>query len=413
MPQGLGVQEVYRVDAGRLSKARKTEQGGYVVDATVAYCSVNAYRQPDGSIRREYFPPEEAQKAGWLDSLGIAPVTHDHPGKVTRENWRQYAVGHAVGGTQRYDEKTLSNGVSLALQDDNEIAAVERGDSEECSVAHFCRIDPTPGISHDGRPYDVVQRDRRANHIGLREQRWARSRTADGKGAALNLDGAEGEVVYRVDGDGNQITTPQRSTAMQLVLDGKTYDLSDAGQVARLEVALAEQTKTTAAQAEALAAAKTATAELQAKHDGLVTELAAEKTKTTDLTARLDGIEVAATIEVAKTFAPKGDYSKAKTADEVKAAALLADPAKTYTLDGKTDDVAYVRAAFDIRKGQTLQAKADGGLAAIRTAGAPAPKTLTADGADGRAADTRSAYERNRERLHNRWKKPSTASKEV
>lgn len=395
---------VYRVDAGRLGKAQRTPQGGLRLPATVAFSTITTYRQQDGSLRREWLPPEEAKKKAWLDSLDMAEVTHGHPpDRVTPANRRTYSVGHAIAGTSRFDEAENGNVTELAIQDDNEIASVERGDSAECSVGYDCKLDRKAGLTPDGREYDAIKRDLVANHIGLRENQWARSRDVSGRGAYLHTDG---EAAYRLDGNDNQIT---RSRTMRF--DGKDYDLGNPGDVARLEAAVEKRDAANALRAEADAKAKADAATLQARHDGLVTELAAEKAKGEALSARLDGIEVAATIETAKGFAPAADFSKATTVVAVKAAALRADPAKRFTLDGKDEDAAYIAAAFDIRCAEKGAAPRQDGLAALRIAGAPAPKGAQNDNVTRQ--DGRSAYERNRERLHSKWKNKTAAAAKV
>ncbi len=396
------MKRVYRVDAGRLSKARRTPQGGVRLDATAAYSSINAYKQPDGTIRREYFPPDEAKKQAWLDSLDMAELTHGHPpDRVTPANRRHYSVGHAVAGTARYDEAESGNRVEVAVQDENEIASVERGDASECSVGYDCRLDFTPGKTPDGRPYDAIQRDRIANHIALGGPQYARSRDAKGRGAHLHTDG---ERVMRLDGDDNVIVPREGRSRSKTMFrfDGKDYDLSDAGDVARLEVARDQVATREAAQANELASTKTALGELQAKHDGIATELAATKTVRDDLQARLDGIEVAAVIEQAKKIAPAEDFASCKTAIAVKAAALMADPAKKFSLDGqdltKPEGVGFVTAAFALRLG--APAERQDGLAGLRQAGAPVPPVVKTEQRQDQRQDGRSAYERNRDRLH-------------
>lgn len=408
----------YRVDAGRLGKAQRTPQGGMRIPATVAFSTITTYREPDGKLRREWLPPEEAKKKAWLDSLDMAEVTHGHPPeRVTPQNRREYSVGHAVAGTSRFDEAENGNVTELAIQDANEIASIERGDSEECSVGYDCKLRKTPGKTPDGREYDAIKYDLIANHVGLRERQWARSRDAKGRGAHLHTDGGD-EFVFRLDGDDNQIFPKQRSASM-FKFDGRDYDLGNPGDVARLEAAVEKRDQREAAQATELAGAKTALGELQAKHDGLAKDLETAKTELVAAQSRLDGIDVAAAIAEAKTFAPAHDtktvpngvdYGKCKSVVEVKAAALAGDPAKRFTVDGrdlaKPEDRAYVLAAFDLRKVEKPGEQRADGLGLLRQAGAPVPAApvaptttaTTTTNQDGEP-DGFAAYERRKARL--------------
>lgn len=419
---------VYRLDAGRLGKAQRTPQGGLRLPATVAFSTITSYRQPDGTIRREWLPPEEAKKKAFLDSLDMAEVTHGHPpDRVTPANRRHYSVGHAIAGTSRFDESQSGIVAELAIQDENEIASIERGDSDECSLGYDCELERTPGVTPDGREYDAIKRSVIVNHVGLRERMWARSRDASGKGAHLHTDG---ERVMRLDGNDNVIVPREgRSrSARMFTFDGKQFDLTDAGDVARLEAARDAVAAREAAQATELAAAKTAQGETQAKLDGVTAELTAEKTARGELQARVDGLEVADTVALAVGIAPAKsektpsgvDYSKAKSAAEVKLLALAGDPTKAYKVDGrdlaKGEDRAYVEAAFDLRIAAKPAARQDG-IVRLRQAGAPVPPTTEpakTETETEQRTDGRSAYERNRDRLHNRWKtaRGTTAARE-
>jgi hypothetical protein len=172
------VNTVQRFDfAGEVTSTRRTPQGGLVARTNLTRTGVFEYKQPDGSIRRELRHPDEVFDKDSLDSLAYAPISDDHPGRMTADNWRQNAIGH-VAGRPRKGGKT-SDGDDLVEQDIHiqhapAVEKAERGDLKEASCGYACELDPTPG-TWKGQPYDSIQRKIRYNHVALGPKGWGRA----------------------------------------------------------------------------------------------------------------------------------------------------------------------------------------------------------------------------------------------
>lgn len=173
----------YDLRSGTTGARRRTASGGLVVDAHVTRTGVLTYRQPDGSVRREYRPPEEVFHPDSLATLAHATLTDDHPGKVDPGNWRRNAIGHVAGDPppRRDGDKVATE---LHLQHDDAIEKAEDGDLQEASCGYDCHYDPTPGRSPEGEKYDGVQRRIRYNHVALGPPGWGRA----GPDVRLRLD---------------------------------------------------------------------------------------------------------------------------------------------------------------------------------------------------------------------------------
>lgn len=144
-----------------------------MVSARCARTGVQEYQQPDGSIRREYRPPDEVFAADSLDSFRFSTLTVGHPPLgVSAETWRQLAVGHA--GHEPKPEEGRFIGSDLYVQDASAARGVETKRLVELSCGYSCDLDMTPGVSPDGEPYDAVQRNIRHNHLALLPQGNAR-----------------------------------------------------------------------------------------------------------------------------------------------------------------------------------------------------------------------------------------------
>lgn len=197
-----------RVDRGRLSKATKTAVG-VRVEGVVSKVGVLTYTRADGSVVREFLPPEEAGRLDSLASLRDAPVTVMHPAggtrMVTPATYRSDAVGH-VSGEPRFDGRHVI--ADLAIQDGKAIDRVDAGELRELSAGYRCLIDPTPGV-FQGQKYDAVQRSREYNHTALLPAGAARA----GADASLRLDGTDCDDVAVMRFDEDDDRTPMRVPA--------------------------------------------------------------------------------------------------------------------------------------------------------------------------------------------------------
>lgn len=175
---------VNRLFVGRLdAKFERTPTGGLRLPASLTRTGVLPYRQPDGTIRREYRPAEEVFKADSLRSLEDAPVTDLHPSTmVDGSNFRTLSRGHVRDARQ--DGKFVA--AQVLAQDADLVGKIERRDRTEISCGYKCRLDMTPGVSPDGERYDAVQRNIVYNHVALLPAGTGRA----GREVALRLDAA-------------------------------------------------------------------------------------------------------------------------------------------------------------------------------------------------------------------------------
>ena len=175
------------LDSGKMTNRRQTPQGGLVVDANLARIGVQTYRMPDGTTRRELRHPDEVFHPDALASFAHAPVTLDHPGRVTPDNYRKVSVGHVAGAPQR-NGKFMSG--TIYLQDAQAIKDAEAHDAQEVSCGYECRVDMTPG-EWNGEKYDGQQKDIRGNHVAIGPKGWGRA----GPEVRLHMDGGGVSIV--------------------------------------------------------------------------------------------------------------------------------------------------------------------------------------------------------------------------
>ncbi len=191
-----------RVGVLDADRVERTPQGGIRAPARFTRVGVLDYQQPDGTIRREYRPPEEVFKPESLKTLVDAPVTHLHPneGRVDATNFSRLSKGHVSTDVAPEDEKFV--GGTVVVQDADIVSLVDQKALSEFSAGYGCTIDATPGTTPDGEPYDVVQRNIKYNHVALLPR---------GQGRAGS------EVSLRLDSNGHQVMPlPTKDTKMDL-----------------------------------------------------------------------------------------------------------------------------------------------------------------------------------------------------
>lgn len=323
---------VQRFDALPFSKARRTERGGFRVDGVVGKSGILRYKNPDGSERVEYRPPEEAFRADTLDSLRGAPVTLGHPPPgpsglrlLDTSTYSKYTVGHASDAQPRREGDLLVT--EITVESDAAVRAVERGDARELSLGYLAQYEEAPGVAPDGTRYDGVQRAVRINHVAL----VSRARAGH-------------EAVLRLDGDGHQLPDdpddpddPEESQIMtvkiQERIDGALYDVdTDAHRAA---VTRAQQAN-------------------EARHAELV-QLRAERdtavAQAKQAQERLDAHEasfearVASRVVLVATARARGVEPKPEMSDAAIKSAVLAKVLPALRLDGQSEE--YINASFD------------------------------------------------------------------
>ncbi len=116
-------------------------------------------------------PEEEVFHHDNLQSFANLPITLGHPpkgadnptGMVDSKNWRNVAVGETGSKILREGDKII---VDMVIRDEDAIKAVEDG-TIELSAGYLSYLDPTAGITDDGRAFHVTQRNMKGNHIAL------------------------------------------------------------------------------------------------------------------------------------------------------------------------------------------------------------------------------------------------------
>lgn len=157
------------IDAsGTLSNLRRTPQGGFLVDATLARVGVMDYwtdprTNPDKIVIRRYNSPDVLLASA--SAAAIAPVTYLHPKKfVDVHNYQKLAAGHVVGVPTFVDGHIKA---VLAIQDAALIRAIEMGEAREVSMGYTASHDGTPGVSPSGEAYDEARTEIEWNHIAV------------------------------------------------------------------------------------------------------------------------------------------------------------------------------------------------------------------------------------------------------
>ena len=343
---------------------------GWIKDRPVVTRSgIFEYRRADGTIRREYRPPEEVFKADSLASMHGIPVCAGHPGHVTAD-LASHNIGTVLSPGEREREDS-QNVVSQIVIHNPKLM----GDRKELSLAYSLKLDETPG-EIDGQKYDAVQRDIHYNHLAVVKRGRAGV-------ARLRMDSAEDAASGDIELEGSR-------PMAKLNLDGIDYEAAPevANHVGKLGAQLAASTK----RADGLEAERDA---LKVKVDGHAPEI----TK-----ARKDGAEDARNRIVLEGAARAilGDAFKADSSDrDTKVAVIEKVNGKgAFKFDGKSDD--YVQAIFDMAL-QTAKERQDASgsqMADINGGYEPTYDPAMA----GRSDSADKAWEKSNVHLMNAWK---------
>lgn len=309
--------------------ATKTDEGFIRDKPIVGRTGILEYRNPDGSTRREYRPPEEAFNADSLNSLQGKPITMGHQGMVTSDNSN---IIQPIGTV-----------LSPGRQDNNNIVADVviyqlPTEARELSCGYNLDLEETPGVTPDGQPYDAIQRHIRYNHVAVVPKGRAGI-------ARLNMDGDQ-----EMDFEEHHDTTGGTKTMKKVRLDnGIEYDA--APEVAVYVDQLREDHKKQKAEMDTL----------QAKYDAAVSDLkkakedakqAEEKAKAAFDQAVSDRVAV---LKRADAFGIK-DAEK-MTVQDIKKAVIKKVHGDDFGLEDKSDE--YINAAYDLVKDTKQEAKAD------------------------------------------------------
>ena len=157
---------------------------GYLVDhPIVTRIGIFEYRARDGTIRKEFRPPEEVFAPESLESYVGKPViiTHD-AGMVDTGNVADEEIGTILEAGYRDGDNVRAK---IVIHD---VDAMKDSGLKELSLGYSLDLDETPG-EYNGEQYDAVQRNIRINHLALVSEARA------GNSARLNVDGTNNSTI--------------------------------------------------------------------------------------------------------------------------------------------------------------------------------------------------------------------------
>src|SRR5690349_11538576 len=94
-----------RYDAVKVkSKAQFTPEGFLRDSPVIGRTGVQEYRRADGTVRREYRPPEVIFDAQSLAAISGIPIIDRHAALVNATNARQHVVGTVIGPARQDSE---------------------------------------------------------------------------------------------------------------------------------------------------------------------------------------------------------------------------------------------------------------------------------------------------------------------
>ncbi len=331
---------VTRYDVGRPGKVIRRDNGWITMPATIARPGVLAYRQKDGTVRRELVLSEELTKADSLATLEGVPVTVEHPptGLLDAKTTTAYAVGH-VGEKVSFDGEHIQ--ASITVHDAKGVTEIDNG-RREVSAGYTVNLDFTPGVHPQFGEYDAVQRDRQYNHVAITRAGRA------GPSVRLHLDSDAIEVTDEQLERNDAIMQKRKINGVEVELSEQAAALFDAEVARRDSEAAALKARADSAEA-ALATEK------KARQDA---EDPANLRKAVD--ARL-GLE-------RKASAVLGDATKLDAMSDrevMESVVAKVTPSMAEKIKGESD--AYVAAAFDFATASYKPAPSDKVADARRT----------------------------------------------
>lgn len=323
------MRNVQRYDSLQLVAGAVIDTDGFMRDSPiVARTGVYEYRNPDGTIRREYRPADEVFASDALNSFRGKPITVLHPkkGKITAANAFGTAIGSILSDGYPKDEKYVACDIVIFAPD-------KIGKRRELSLGYRCDCEETPGVSPDGQAYDAIQRNIRINHLAVVPLARA------GMKARLNCDGDE-----IIESEGTQ-------NMSKFKIDGVEHEVPEA--VANYITAL--QSRADAAEAgltatkETLVGVTASKTELQTKldamtgeRDGVQGKLDAMTVERDSLKSKVDAAEADKKAAVDK--AVEDTKKEVKERAELEADAKKAKCDKTDGMDNKALKIAIIKA---------------------------------------------------------------------
>jgi hypothetical protein len=302
----------------RVELKARIDAAGFIHDTPVlTRTGIFEYRSPDGSVRREYRPPEVVFHKDSLAAYKGLPITDGHLGKMTAKNIRAAMIG-TVLSPGRQDEQDKTNLVSdITIHD---TSPVLEGGKKELSVGYEVELDETPGVSPEGEHYDAMQIRVLPNHLAACKKGRAGN-------ARLNLDAADAVV------DDNE-EDPTMTMVKVKTKTGMAYDAAPE---------ISHEVDTLRAD---LAVLTTERDKLQARADAAEADV--KKLKEGEAKLRQDAKDAAlARVQLeAKATVLKVEFKADSTDRQLREGVIHAVKGKELKFDGKSDD--YVNAMYDL-----------------------------------------------------------------
>lgn len=324
------VQRYERIDSWMFVSGAVTDADGFLRDSPiVARTGIYIYQQPDGTIRREYRPPEEVFDTDSEASFVGKPIVVGHPasGIVNSDTAQDLAIGTILSSGYPKDETNIA--CDIVIHNPSAI-----GEKRGLSLGYRVDLEETSGTTPDGQQYDAIQRNIRINHLAVVDRARA------GAKARLNLDGDEiiegVEMKMKIKIDSVDFEVDEKIANYVNSLQSKEENARVKLDTANTELkTVKEQNTTLKADADALKAKVDAA---DAEKEKAVKE-AVEAVKA-DMQERAELEETAKIAKVEKT--------DGLTNAELKAGIVKAAFGESFKLDGASD--AYLDGAYSAAK---------------------------------------------------------------
>lgn len=321
----------FRLDIGSLRKPKRLADGRLRVDGHLTRAGVFSYRNPDGSERIEYRPPEEVFRRDSLDSFAFVPITNDHPDEMlTTATARKHAIG-TTGENIRQDGQLVA--ASMIIFDEDAIEKMDAGKTE-LSCGYEVDLEMRSGVTPQGDRYDAIQRNIRGNHVALVDVGRA------GPEARVRMDAAVMMPVPSNTKQGEPMEELQKQLAAALAAQAKAEVRADAAEAERDKIQVEKDVATARADA------------AEGERDAAKTALEDEKKARADA-AEGEPAKIRARIELENKSAPILGTADApfepdgKTDRDIKSAVVAKiDGIEAAALSEKSDD--YVSARYDM-----------------------------------------------------------------
>ena len=332
-------------------KAEVTDEGFLVDSPIVGRVGIQLYKNADGTVRREFRPPEEVFNADSLNSFVGKPITDGHPAEmVNAKNAKSLLVG-AIHTEGKQDGDNVVAGITI--HDADMIDKIMKGGKRELSLGYKVDIEEISGV-WNGHEYDAIQRNIRINHLAI----VPRGRAGN---ARLNLDRLDAESVITGENMPENLSRVRLDTGLEYQAEAEVVQAFEKMRADKVE-------------------ADAHIDELQKQLDSVSAERDTLKSQVASADkVRADALEAArAEIKARAMLEKSAEAFKIDCADksdrEIKEAVIKSKRADA-DLSGKSDD--YINAAFDL----TVELKADEAMAEQRKAG-------RADGGEQKPANT-------------------------